>query len=129
LIEFEHVCKKFKGHTVIPDLSFKIEDGDFVAIIGASGCGKTTTLKMINRLISPTSGKILIDGENIAHKDVIALRRNMGYAIQQTGLFPHLTVRKNIEMIPRIQKKDPAEIEKNTQALMKMVGLDPQNFH
>lgn len=128
MIEFEHVCKKFKGHTVIPDLSFKIEDGNFVAIIGASGCGKTTTLKMINRLISPTSGKILIDGENIAHKDVIALRRNMGYAIQQTGLFPHLTVRKNIEMIPRIQKKDSAEIEKSTQELMKMVGLDPQNF-
>jgi osmoprotectant transport system ATP-binding protein len=128
MIQFEHVFKKFKEHTVLSDLSFRIEDGRFVAIIGASGCGKTTTLKMINRLMNPTSGKILIDGEDIARKDVIQLRRNMGYVIQQTGLFPHLTVRSNIEMIPRVQRKDPKKIAERTLELMKMVGLDPELY-
>lgn len=102
MIQFKQVCKKFKERSVISDLSFEIEDGCLLVIIGVSGCGKTTTLKMINRLIDPTSGKIFIDGEDISQKDVIALRRNMGYVIQQTGLFPHLTVRRNIEMIPRV---------------------------
>lgn len=124
MIQFDRVCKKFKGRSVISDLSFEIKDGCFLVIIGASGCGKTTTLKMINRLLNPTSGRVLIDGEDIAQKDVIALRRNMGYVIQQTGLFPHLTVRRNIEMIPRVQKIDRAEIERRTLELMRMVGLE-----
>ena len=128
MIRFERVCKKFKGHSAVSDLSFEIEDGCFLVIIGASGCGKTTTLKMINRLINPTSGKIFIDGEDISKKDVIALRRDMGYVIQQTGLFPHLTVRKNIEMIPRVQRKDPGKIEARTAGLMRMVGLDAERF-
>lgn len=128
MIQFERICKKFKEQSAISNLSFEIEDGCFLVIIGASGCGKTTTLKMINRLIKPTSGRILIDGEDIAPKDVIALRRNMGYVIQQTGLFPHLTVRKNIEMIPNVQKKNRAETGKRTQELMRMVGLDPEQF-
>jgi glycine betaine/L-proline transport ATP binding subunit len=128
LIRFEHVSKKFKEHDVLSDLSFEVENGRFVAIIGASGCGKTTTLKMINRLINPTSGKILIDDEDIAKKDVIELRRGMGYVIQQTGLFPHLTVRSNIEMIPRVQKRNPEKIAARTVELMEMVGLDTQTF-
>lgn len=128
MIQFEHVTKKFKEHDVLADLSFEVEDGAFVAIIGASGCGKTTTLKMINRLISPTAGKIRIDGEDIAKKDVIALRRGMGYVIQQTGLFPHLSVRSNIEMIPRVQKEDPKKTAARTAALMEMVGLAPGRF-
>ncbi len=128
MIRFEHVSKRFKETAVLSDISFEIEKGMFVAIIGASGCGKTTTLKMINRLIEPTEGKIFINGEDISQKDVIALRRNMGYVIQQTGLFPHMTIRENIELIPKVQKKSPEEIRKRTFELMEMVGLDRDTF-
>ena len=128
MIRFEHVSKRFKEAAVLSDISFEIEKGTFVAIIGASGCGKTTTLKMINRLIEPTEGKVFINGEDISQKDVIALRRNMGYVIQQTGLFPHMTIRENIELIPKVQKKSPDKIKKRTFELMEMVGLDRDTF-
>lgn len=128
MIKFECISKNFKETKVLSDISFEIEEGKLVAIIGASGCGKTTTLKMINRLIRPTSGKILINNEDISKKDVIELRRNMGYVIQQTGLFPHMTIMENIQLIPKIQKKDNNEIEKKTSELMEMVGLDYEKF-
>lgn len=128
MIKFECISKNFKETKVLSDISFEIEEGKLVAIIGASGCGKTTTLKMINRLIRPTSGKILINNEDISKKDVIELRRNMGYVIQQTGLFPHMTIMENIQLIPKIQKKDNNEIEKKTSELMDMVGLDYEKF-
>lgn len=128
MIKFECVSKNFKETKVLSDISFEIEEGKLVAIIGASGCGKTTTLKMINRLIRPTSGKILINNEDISKKDVIELRRNMGYVIQQTGLFPHMTIMENIQLIPKIQKKDNNDIEKKTSELMDMVGLDYEKF-
>ena len=124
MIRFEHVSKKFKGNTVLKDLSFNIKRGELVTIIGSSGCGKTTSLKMINRLIQPSSGKIFIDDEDIATKDVIKLRRNMGYVIQQTGLFPHMTIRENIEMIPKMEKVDAGATAQRTMELMAMVGLD-----
>lgn len=89
---------------------------------------KDHNLKMINRLIKPTSGKIFINGEDIASKDVIKLRRNIGYVIQQTGLFPHLTIRENIEMIPKVEKLNKASIEKRTLELMDMVGLNSNDF-
>ncbi|MHC1747846.1 MAG: betaine/proline/choline family ABC transporter ATP-binding protein [Cellulosilyticaceae bacterium] len=128
MIKFENVSKTFKTQSVISNISFEIEKGQLVAIIGGSGCGKTTTLKMINRLIKPTAGKIYINGEDIKTKDVIELRRNMGYVIQQTGLFPHMTIRDNIEIIPKLEKKDKAEIIARTIELMEMVGLDPKTF-
>ncbi|HIT18096.1 MAG TPA: ABC transporter ATP-binding protein [Candidatus Fimivivens faecavium] len=128
MIEFRNVTKSFKAAPVLRDISFTIEKGDLVAIIGASGCGKTTTLKMINRLIQPTSGEILINGKNIADIDVIELRRGMGYVIQQTGLFPHMTVRENIEIIPRSEKKPAEEISRRTLELMEMVGMNPNEF-
>lgn len=128
MIKFENVSKQFKDKTVLKNISFTINKGELVAIIGASGCGKTTTLKMINRLIKPSSGKILINGEDIATKDVIELRRQMGYVIQQTGLFPHMTVRDNIEIIPKIEKKNAEEIKKRTYELMEMVELDTTEF-
>ncbi|AOR24268.1 ABC transporter ATP-binding protein [Clostridium taeniosporum] len=128
MIEFKNVSKVFKNKTVLKDISFKIEKGELVSIIGESGCGKTTTLKMINSLIKPSSGKILIDSEDIGFKDVIKLRRNMGYVIQQTGLFPHMTIRENIELIPRIQKKNKDSIKKKTYELMDMVGLNPDEY-
>ena len=128
MIEFRNVTKSFKAAPVLRDISFTIEKGDLVAIIGASGCGKTTTLRMINRLIQRTSGEILINGKNIADIDVIELRRGMGYVIQQTGLFPHMTVRENIEIIPRSEKKPAEEISRRTLELMEMVGMNPNEF-
>nr|WP_286674109.1 ABC transporter ATP-binding protein [Clostridium sp. ZBS13] len=128
VIEFKNVSKVFKNQTVLKDVSFKIDKGELVSIIGESGCGKTTTLKMINSLIKPSSGKILIDGENIGFKDVIKLRRNMGYVIQQTGLFPHMTIRENIEIIPRLEKVEKSNIEKKTYELMDMVGLNAEEY-
>lgn len=128
MIRFEQISKNFKDKIVINNISFEIKKGDLVAFIGASGCGKTTTLKMINKLIKPSSGKIYINGEDIETKDVIALRRNMGYGIQQTGLFPHMTVKENIEIIPKVEKKNQKEIEERTYKLMEMVGLNPEEF-
>lgn len=123
MIRFEHVSKHFKSQEVLKDLSFTIPDGELVAIIGESGCGKTTLLKMINRLINPTSGNIFIKGVNIAEVNEVTLRRQIGYVIQQTGLFPHMTVQENIELIPTLEKEDPSAILENTKKLMQMVGL------
>lgn len=105
MIEFQHVTKSFKDNKVLSDISLTIEDGELVAIIGSSGCGKTTTLKMINRLIRPTKGKIFIDGNDIEDMNKVEMRRNIGYVIQQAGLFPHMTVRENIELIQRLEKR------------------------
>ena len=124
MIEFVNVSKEFKDKKVLHDISFTINDNELVAIIGASGCGKTTTLKMINRLIVPTKGKILIDGKNIEEIDKTELRRSIGYVIQQMGLFPHMTVKENIELIQKLEKKDPKEIEENTNRLMEIMDLD-----
>lgn len=128
MIVFENVTKSFKDKKVLDNVSFRIKKGDLVAFIGESGCGKTTTLKMINRLIKPTSGQILINGERIESKDIITLRRSMGYVIQQTGLFPHITVKENIEIIPRSEKRDAEQITSKTLELMEMVGLTPEEF-
>ena len=105
MIRFENVTKKFKDTKVLSNISIEIEKGQLVVLIGASGCGKTTTLKMINRLIKPTTGKIFINDKDISMEDVIKLRRNIGYVIQQTGLFPHMTIKENIEIIPKVQKR------------------------
>ncbi|WP_455718464.1 ABC transporter ATP-binding protein [Anaerosporobacter sp.] len=128
MIKFENVTKIYKDKTVLKNISIEIEKGKLVVFIGASGCGKTTTLKMINRLIRPSSGQIYINGEDIEEKDVIKLRRNMGYVIQQTGLLPHMTVKENIELIPRTEKFDPNTITETTIKLMDMVGLDPDEY-
>ena len=128
MIEFQHVTKSFKDNKVLSDISLTIEDGELVAIIGSSGCGKTTTLKMINRLIRPTKGKIFIDGKDIEDMNKVEMRRSIGYVIQQAGLFPHMTVRENIELIQRLEKKDEEQIRKNTEYLMDMVGLNGEEF-
>lgn len=128
MIVFENVTKSFKEKKVLNNISFHINKGDLVAFIGESGCGKTTTLKMINRLIKPTGGRILINGDSIETKDIIELRRGMGYVIQQTGLFPHMTVKENIEIIPRSEKRDSKQISQKTSELMEMVGLNPLEY-
>lgn len=128
MIEFKQVSKTFKNKTVLKNISFKINKGELVAIIGESGCGKTTTLKMINRLIKTSSGQILINSQDISKQDVIQLRRNIGYVIQQTGLFPHMTVKENIEIIPKLEKKDSETLTKRTEQLLEMVGLDAKEY-
>ena len=128
MIKVENITKRFKNRTVLKSISFQIEKGEFVSIIGPSGCGKNTLLKMINRLIKPTSGKIYINGQSIYDKDPITLRRNMGYVIQQNGLFPHMTIKDNIEIIPKLEKKKSEEIYKRTIELMNMVDLNPDEY-
>ena len=103
MIEFSHVSKLFGTQKAVNDLNLNFQEGRFSVLIGTSGSGKSTTLKMINRLIHPTSGHIFINNENIEKKDIIKLRRKIGYVIQQTGLFPHMTVKENIEIIPRLE--------------------------
>ena len=124
MIEFRKVSKAYKNNMILKDISFNIEKGKFTVLIGESGCGKTTLLKMINKLIVPTKGDIFIDGNDIKEIDDIKLRRSMGYVIQQTGLFPHMTVRENITIIPRILKVDENKINKDSLEMMSMIGLD-----
>ena len=129
MIEMKNISKKVGNKIILDDISLKIDEGSFVVFIGPSGCGKTTTLKLMNKLIEPTSGEIYIDGKPISKEDPIKLRRNIGYVIQSIGLFPHLTIRENIELIPKLKKdQTDEEIEEKTLELMKMVGLNPDEF-
>ncbi|WP_417085646.1 ATP-binding cassette domain-containing protein, partial [Lancefieldella rimae] len=98
-IEFKHIHKAYGEKIIISDLSLTIEQGEFVTFIGSSGCGKTTLLKMVNGLTTPTSGNVLVNGEDIREKNLIELRRNIGYAIQGSVLFPHMTVEQNIAYV------------------------------
>ena len=128
MIEFKNIKKSYKSKIILENFNLSIDSGKLVVLIGASGCGKTTLLKMINRLISITEGEILINGKNINKMDPIKLRRGIGYVIQQTGLFPHMTVKENIEIIPRLMKISERKIEKKTIELLNMVGLDPDEY-
>lgn len=128
MIEFKNISKGYKNKKILKGINLNIEKGKLITIIGESGCGKTTLLKMINRLIKPSSGAIYIDGKNIKSIDEVILRRNIGYVIQQTGLFPHMTIRENIELIPKMQKIDNDKIFENTKKLMQMVGLKSEEF-
>ncbi|MCC0633938.1 MULTISPECIES: ABC transporter ATP-binding protein [unclassified Clostridioides] len=129
MIEIRNVTKKMGNNVVLDDISLAVETGTLVVLIGSSGCGKTTTLKLINKLIKPTSGEIYINGKPISQENEIELRRKIGYVIQNTGLFPHLTIKENIELIPRLKKeKSVEEIEARTLQLLEMVGLDSDDF-
>lgn len=128
MIEFKNIKKSYKSKTILENFNLNIDSGKLVVLIGASGCGKTTLLKMINRLISITEGEILINGKNINNMDPIELRRGIGYVIQQTGLFPHMTVKENVEIIPKLMKKSESEIEQKTIELLNMVGLNPKEY-
>ena len=125
-IEFRHIRKVYGNTVIIPDLNLKIERGEFVTLIGSSGCGKTTALKMINGLYEATKGDILVNGENIRDKDMIELRRSIGYVIQGNVLFPNMTIEENISYVPRLlNKKDKEKIEGAVNKWMKIVGLEP----
>lgn len=128
MIEFKKVSKSYKEKKILQNINLTIEDNSIVILIGESGCGKTTTLKMINRLIEPTTGNIFINGKNTKKLNPIKLRRSIGYVIQQTGLFPHLTIKENIELISKLEKNNPKEISKRTIKMMEMVGLSPDDY-
>ncbi len=129
MIELKNVSKSYDGKKIIVDnLNLKIEQGELVVLVGESGCGKTTTMRMINRLEDLTSGQILINGKDIMQQNPIELRRNIGYVIQKVGLFPHLTVSKNIATVPMLEKKPKEEIEKRTLELLELVDLPPDEY-
>ncbi|WP_101835431.1 ATP-binding cassette domain-containing protein [Frankia canadensis] len=126
MISLVGVGKRYPDGTVaVADLSFDVPAGELLCLVGPSGCGKTTTMKMINRLVEPTSGRILVDGEDVAHTDPTRLRRRIGYVIQQIGLFPHLTVRANVATVPRLLGWDRARIRARVAEMLELVGLDP----
>lgn len=129
MIEFKNVSKSYNGNEIVIDkLDFKIDKGDLVILIGESGSGKTTAMRMINRLHDPTSGTILINGKNIKDINPIELRRNIGYVIQKVGLFPHMTIGENIELIPYLKKWDKDKRRNRAVELLELVGLDPNIY-
>ena len=129
-VEFKHINKQFKNsaYPALNDVSVNIEEGEFVTILGSSGCGKTTMIKMINRLYEPDSGDVLLFGKNIRDENPVELRRKIGYVIQQVGLFPHMTVADNIATIPKILKWDKLKIKEETDRMLRLVQLDPDEF-
>lgn len=123
MIEFIDVAKIYKTQTAVEDISFKIDDGEFVCLIGTSGSGKTTIMRMINRMTEPSKGKILIDGEDIMTKNPVQLRREIGYVIQQIGLLPHMTIYENITLVPALLKWEEERKRKIAEELIKKVDL------
>ncbi|MBU5436969.1 betaine/proline/choline family ABC transporter ATP-binding protein [Tissierella sp. MSJ-40] len=129
MIQFENVSKVYEdGFEALKDINFKVEEGELLVLIGPSGCGKTTTMKMINRLIEPTSGTVYIKGKPIKSQNPVDLRRDIGYVIQQIGLFPHMTIGENVSLIPKLKKQDPEEYMKKVDELLNMVGLNAKVY-
>jgi len=125
VIEYRHVQMAYGEKLIIPDFSLSIAQGEFVTIIGSSGCGKTTLLKMVNGLVRPTGGEVWVAGKNIAEENMVELRRNIGYAIQGSVLFPHLTVEENIAFVPNLlNKQDKARTKQAVKKWMDIVGLE-----
>jgi osmoprotectant transport system ATP-binding protein len=129
MIKLEKVTKIYPdGTEAVKEVSFEVKKGELCVLLGPSGCGKTTTMKMINRLIPVTSGKIYVDGTDITKVSENELRRNLGYAIQEIGLFPHMTVRGNIETVPALKGWPKAERKKRAEQLLELVRMNPKEF-
>jgi osmoprotectant transport system ATP-binding protein len=130
MIEFKEVTKTYPGSSrpVVNDLSFEILEGEVCVLVGPSGCGKTTSMRMVNRLIEPTEGEILIDGEPNTSMSGTQLRRKIGYAIQQIGLFPHRTIAGNIATVPSLLGWDKGRTRRRVDELLELVGLDPNVY-
>lgn len=126
MIEFRNVSYRVNGIQVLTDVSLRAARGETLVLLGRSGSGKTTTLKLVNRLVAPTSGEILVNGTPNDQVDVIRLRRGIGYVIQEVGLFPHFTVERNIALVPKIQGWPEDRIRARVAELLQLVGLGPE---
>ncbi len=129
-IEFQNVTKTFPGasYSAVDHVSLTVEEGELITILGSSGCGKTTLLKMINRLCEPDSGKIILFGKDVSAVDAVRLRRRIGYVIQQVGLFPHMTVAENIATVPKLLRWDKEKTDARVDELLSLIGLEPAEF-
>ena len=128
-IEFRHVSFRLpNGKTLLADLNLEVRQGETLVLLGRSGSGKTTTMKLVNRLLDPTEGEVRVEGESTLRWDPIKLRRRIGYVIQEIGLFPHFTVEQNIGVVPRLEGWEPERISARARELLIMVGLDPDRF-
>lgn len=123
MIEFKNITKTYGSNKAVDDMSVVIEDGEFVCFIGTSGSGKTTSMRMINRMVKPSEGQILIDGKDIRDINEVSLRRQIGYVIQQVGLMPHMNIYENIVMVPKLLKWDEKKMRETAEYLMKRVDL------
>ncbi len=128
IVEFRGVGCTIGDTKILGDLNFAISKGEVLVLLGESGCGKTTTLKLINRLIEPNTGEILVDGRSTIDWDAIALRRHIGYVLQDGGLFPHFTVAENVALVLRLENWDADHKRKRTNEMLDLVGLDPAKF-
>jgi len=129
-VVFDDVAKRYgsTGRAAVDGCSLTVEQGQFVVLLGPSGCGKTTLLKMVNRIIEPTSGHISVDGRDVQSMPATELRRHIGYVIQQVGLFPHMSVEQNIAVVPQLLGWPRARIAERTDMLLEMVGLPPADY-
>jgi len=125
-IEFRDVCYRLNGAGILVDLNLEVRSGETLVLLGRSGSGKTTTLKLINQLLTPSSGEIWVEGRPLCDWDVIRLRRSMGYVIQEVGLFPHFTIERNIGLVPSIENWPAGRIKERVAELLRLVGLDAQ---
>lgn len=129
MIEIKNVNKIYAdGFHALRDINLTLEKGKITVLIGPSGCGKSTTMKLINRLITPSTGTVLIDGENVADTDPVQLRRNIGYVIQSIGLFPHMTIGRNVAVVPHLKRWEKTRMSRRVDELMNMVGLAPDTY-
>jgi osmoprotectant transport system ATP-binding protein len=127
-IEFQDVRKQFGGRIVLDGFSLAVGEGETVALIGSSGCGKTTALKLVNRLLDPDGGAVRVQGRDVSSEDSIALRRKLGYVIQEGGLFPHWDVRENVEVVPRLLGWDEERRRRRSGEVLGMVNLPEEEF-
>jgi osmoprotectant transport system ATP-binding protein len=129
LVEFREVSFAINGGSPIIDrLNLVVMSGETLVLLGESGCGKTTTLRLVNRLLTPTTGEVLVEGKATTEWDVIRLRRHAGYVIQEAGLFPHFTVEQNVALVPTLENWDEARVRERVLALLSLVGLDAERF-
>src|SRR5712664_2818260 len=129
LVEFRAVSYAVNGgRPIIDALNLEVQLGETLVLLGESGCGKTTTLRLVNRLLTPTSGQVLVEGKATTAWDVIRLRRRTGYVIQEAGLFPHFTVADNVAVVPSLEGWDEARTQKRVRELLQLVGLDAEKF-
>src|SRR5512140_3053997 len=125
LVEFREVSFAVDGgRPIIDRLNLRVERGETLVLLGESGCGKTTTLRLVNRLLTPTAGEIRVEGKSTHEWDVIRLRRRTGYVIQEAGLFPHFTVAENVALVPNLEGWDETRVQARVDELLSLVGLD-----